>query len=264
MKRLLIVSLLFVGVHANSKSSPNKKQIVVAVIDTGIDPQLMKHNSICKDGHKDFTGTGLVDNHGHGTHISGIIDQYVKNYIFTYKKDSNLIDNIQENYCQIIIKFFNTKASDGDTLSNVILSFRWAIDHNVDIINFSGGGTEFSKEEKLVVVEALNKGIKIVTADSNEKSDIDKNKYYPAMYDKRIHIVGNLVKDTNERAPSSNYGASINTWEIGTHVLSRLPGKSFGIMTGTSQAAAVKTGKIVREMLLKEAVPTLVKVKYKN
>ena len=71
------------------------------------------------------------------------------------------------------------------------------------------------------------------------------------MYDKRIYIVGNLVKkDSRSIANTSNYGEPVNTWEVGTNVLSRLPGKSFGFMTGTSQATAVKTGKIVREMLL--------------
>jgi cell wall-associated protease len=257
MKRLLLTSLVLFTYNAHAdigwaKSIHSKKQIVVAVIDTGIDPELMKHNSLCEDGHKDFTGTGLADHHGHGTHISGIIDQYAKNHIFTFKKSPNLIDNIKENYCQIIIKYYDPKANSDNNLSNTILSFRWAIDHHVDVINYSGGGATFSKEERLVVFEALNKGIKIVAAAGNERGDIDKHKYYPAMYDKRIYVVGNLVKDTNERAPSSNYGKSVNTWEIGTNVLSRLPSKSFGLMTGTSQATAVKTGKIVREMLLKK------------
>lgn len=226
------------------------KKIVVAVIDTGISTELLKGNSYCEDGHKDFTGTGLQDTHGHGTHISGIIDQYAKNYIFTKGKAPKDIDKLHENYCQIIIKYYDPKAVKSDNLKNTIESFRWAIDHKVDVINYSGGGLEFSKEEKAVVEEALDKGIKVVAAAGNEKSDIDKYKYYPAMYDKRIYIVGNIVGESRVIAASSNRGKSINTWEIGTNVLSRLPNNSYGYMTGTSQSTAIKSGKLVREMLI--------------
>lgn len=226
------------------------KKIKVAVIDTGIDEKLLKGNSYCDDGHKDFTGEGIKDNHGHGTHISGIVDQYAKNHIFKPGKSPSEIDKLQENYCQIIIKYYDPKAYRQDNLKNTIKSFKWAIEQGVQIINYSGGGTEFSKEEKAVVLEALNKGIIIVAAAGNERSDIDKHKYYPAMYDKRIHIVGNLVKlQPREVASSSNTGQSITDWEIGTNVLSRLPNMSYGFMTGTSQATAIKTGKLVREML---------------
>src|SRR5271165_1628236 len=66
-----------------------KKTTVIAVIDTGFgagefwDGQ--EKTRLCKFGHKDFTGGETsskfgtndkvpVDNHGHGTHIAGIVD----------------------------------------------------------------------------------------------------------------------------------------------------------------------------------------------
>lgn len=249
---LIIACGQFASADASGTRVISNKQIKVAIIDSGISPELLKGNSYCKEGHKDFTGQGLRDNHGHGTHISGIVDQYVKNYIFASGKDLNKIDELYENYCQIIIKYLDPKQRDGDNLKQTIESFRWAVNQKVDIINYSGGGTEFSKEEKEIVEEALNKGIIIVAAAGNERSDIDNNKYYPAMYDKRIHVVGNLVKvEPRQIASSSNRGESVTDWEIGTNVLSRLPDKNYGYMTGTSQATAVKTGKLVREMLLR-------------
>ena len=259
MKRLITTNILIlsacVSVNADvgfAKLPRPVKNIVVAVIDTGISTELLSGNSYCKDGHKDFTGMGLKDNHGHGTHISGIIDQYAKNHIFTKGKVPKDIDKLKENYCQIIIKYYDPKAKGNDNPKNTIKSFKWAIDQKVDIINYSGGGTEFSKEEKEVVEEALNKGIKVVAAAGNERSNIDKHKYYPAMYDKRIYVVGNLV-DSHSRniAVTSNYGKSVNTWEVGTNVLSRLPVNKYGYMTGTSQATAIKSGKLVREMLFR-------------
>lgn len=251
-----------------------KKRIMVAVIDTGLDPALMNKNYICPEGHKDFTGGGLVDNHGHGTHISGIIDQYAKNYVYgPGKRPSDIFDK-EADYCQIIVKYYDPKRTGQDNLKNTIKSFRWAIDQKVDIINYSGGGTEYSQAEHDLVIEALNKGIKVVAAAGNERSNIDQRKYYPAMYDNRIYRVGNVVrfivttevvkrlnvsnnkmesvkinKTERDVASSSNYGDGVNNWEVGTNVMSTLPGNSYGYMTGTSQAAAVKSGKLVNEML---------------
>lgn len=228
-----------------------KKKVMIAVIDTGLASELMNKSWVCPEGHKDFTGKGLVDNHGHGTHISGIVDQYAKDFIFMKnKKTPSDIDKIEIDYCQIIIKYSDPTAYGGDSLYNTIKSFRWAIDQHVDIINYSGGGTEPNSKEKALIKEALDKGIKVVAAAGNERSDIDLSKYYPAMYDKRIIIVGNLVSlNSRTIASSSNFGKSVNTWEIGTDIFSRLPRGTFGYMTGTSQATAIKSGKLVREIL---------------
>jgi subtilisin family serine protease len=254
--KVLITSLILIGSFCESYADVGQKfprKIKVAIIDTGIDQLMMNSSSLCETGHKDFTGAGLADHHGHGTHISGIVDQYSKNFIpepTSSNKDN--LELIASNYCQIIIKFFDSPSYKTNALNNTIMAFRWAINQNVDIINYSGGGTTFSKEERDIVVEALNKGIKVVAAAGNEKSNIDKIKYFPAMYDKRIFIVGNLVDNYSRSiAASSNYGKSVNSWEVGANVFSRLPNKAWGFMSGTSQATAVKTGKLIREMLSK-------------
>lgn len=252
---LMILGLASVGVADVGNPKPaNIKYIKVAVIDTGIDSTLIGKSWMCAKGHKDFSGLGLKDNHGHGTHVSGIIDQYAKNFLFSKLEPEQFkeIDNLTMHYCQIIIKYYDSRATGSDNLKNTIKAFKWAIAQKVDIINYSGGGVEADPRERAIIKVALNRGIKIVAAAGNERSDIDKHKYYPAMYDKRIYIVGNLVdSESREIASSSNYGKSINTWEVGTNVMSRMPNNlKFGFMTGTSQATAVKTGKLVREMLL--------------
>ena len=245
--------LLLVGIQCMAKEdTPVAKQakVVVAVLDTGIDPALMDSPFICKTGHKDFTGSGLVDNHGHGTHIAGLVEQYAKGVVLTKRTPAEL-DKAKADFCIIVIKYYDPKVTHNNFLMNTIKAIDWAINQNVDIINYSGGGAEPDAAERAVVLKALNKGIKFVAAAGNERNDIDKVKYYPAMYDSRIFIVGNLVdsKVATLVASSSNFGKSVNTWEIGSNVLSRMPGKSFGTMTGTSQACAVKSGKLVREML---------------
>lgn len=255
MKRVLATNLsVMLGLAsvcvADIKPEPKQAKVVVAVIDTGIDPTLMSKPWICKEGHKDFTGSGLVDNHGHGTHIAGIVEQHAKKVILDFKKNNlKSLDDATADFCIIAIKYFDPKVKS-DNLDLTIKSLRWAIDQKVDIINYSGGGTEYSEKEFKLIEEALKKGIKVVAAAGNERSNLETAKYYPAMYDQRIFIVGNLQSNYDKtRAPTSNYGKPVNTWEVGTNVISRLPGGTIGFMTGTSQATAVKSGKIVREML---------------
>jgi hypothetical protein len=70
------------------------------------------------------------------------------------------------------------------------------------------------------------------------------------MYDKRIYIVGNIVDEKSRQiASSSNYGKSINSWEVGVSILSILPGNTLGFMSGTSQATAIKTGKLIKSLM---------------
>lgn len=282
MKRLLLTSLLILGFTyiAEARLVENTKkdtrQIKVAVIDTGLSAELYDRNEYCKTGHRDFTAkmqdipnkptlaqlneiikkfewnqNHPVDTNGHGTHISGLIDQYAKNFIFF--KDGNLpkdIDSKTANYCQIIIKYYEDDASGEENLANTIKSLRWAIDQKVDIINYSGGGILRSTEEEKLVKEALDKGIKFVAAAGNEGVNIDFFHFYPAMYDKRIIVVGALVKtQSQDRLPASNFGKSVNDWELGSNIISRMINGQYGHMSGTSQATAIKSGKLVREML---------------
>ena len=111
-----------------------KKDIKIAVIDTGIDP----HHPIVKNSlwlpNKKITSTQYgvdfskatnnvyrpVDKHGHGTHIAGIIK------------------NIFPSAKLLILKYYNPLASGQDNLRSTIKALRFAIKHNVDIINYSG------------------------------------------------------------------------------------------------------------------------------
>lgn len=261
--RAVLLTSLFVSIGCVSIGSSNEpklppvepppirsKQVKVAVLDTGIDPEMLERKEYCKDGHKDFTGTGIQDDIGHGTHISGLVDQYAKHAVLISEVKPLELRERKVNYCQIILKYYSATGSDVMNLVNTVKALRWAIDHDVDIINYSGGGILPNSEEKALIIEALDKGIKVVASAGNERSDLAKRPFYPAMYDSRIYIVGNGVdnKVTN-RAPSSNYGVAVNTWEKGENILSTLPHGQYGFMTGTSQSAAIKSGKLVRELL---------------
>jgi len=233
------------------------KTITIAVIDTGIDASNPK---LCKMGHKSFIDDKpLVDNHGHGTHIAGLI-----------AANAGDLD-----YCIVSLKFYSDSNTGQQNLANTVAAVRYATNIKVDYINYSGGGPEFDEQESLAVKAALKQKIKIFAAAGNEHENLDlKCDYFPACYDKKITMVGNLtqlkvpdwvrtlayvkfIKDLIKEDPkvvnsTSNYGKRVSIWEVGTELESTMPGGKRGKMTGTSQATAVATGKAVKRRLAHE------------
>lgn len=312
MLRILLGRALIVAAF----QAQTKEKIVVAVLDSGISNELSQHNMLCKSGHKDFTtfytdkkgktyrwtGYGLEDKHGHGTHISGIIDQHVKGLVFTqpdqiWKK--GYLRAVEKNYCQVILKWYHNSNGINDTSIGLKHALRYAIyDLKANVINLSGGGEDYDEDERKLIIAGLARGIKIVVAAGNNSHHlgaihqqvqvkyskgyewIDKyqynkwidsgfkvkakqikgtnklvtrsrvSRYYPAMYSAKLVVVGNLNAN-GTRSDSSNYGTVVNAWEIGEDVLSFSPvvNSSFVSLSGTSQATAVRTGKIVKSLL---------------
>lgn len=243
---LLVVTLL---VALPFKAAYSKEKVVtIAVIDTGIDKALP---NLCRYGHKSFVDGDLdplVDNHGHGTHIAGIINTNAG----------------VGNYCLVALKYYSDSASGQTNLVNMKKAINYAINIKVTFINISGGGPEANKRERELIKKALDKKIQVVVAAGNEHSNLDTScNYFPACYDARLVVVGNLYQVNGEsflwfgeqkvdrKAISSNYGTKVTRWEVGTDVVSTLPNGKTGTMSGTSQATAVATGKLVRQALAK-------------
>jgi subtilisin family serine protease len=228
MRRSLLALLFLGALPAQAKT------LTVAVIDTGIDKNL---SHLCKMGHKSFTEVidPLVDEEGHGTHIAGLINRNAEG----------------GDYCLVSIKYWSQNQTGNQNLRSELAAFRYAINIRVDFINFSGGGVESSKREDLLIKEALNKGIKVVVAAGNESHNLDEEcDYHPACSDPRVIMVGNIQLDGG-RCASSNYGNIVTRWEVGTDVESDAPNGKKSIRTGTSQACAVATGKLVKAQLAK-------------
>lgn len=175
-----------------------KKEIVIAVIDTGIDltnPYLSKRiylpPFLTDINNLDFSkDKSIQDRHGHGSHIAGIILSVFPN-------------------AKILpLRYYSSRASGEANMEASIKAMRYAINQGVDIINYSGGGEGYSSEEFKVIKEAEAAGILVVAAAGNEKSNIDPEgkPYYPASYAAtNIVSVGNINMQ-GARSVSSNYG----------------------------------------------------------
>lgn len=214
------------------------RPIIIAVLDTGIDKSV---TNLCKFGHKSFVDSSpLSDNMPHGTHIAGLINQFIGS-----SKHKN-------EYCIVSIKWWQRSAVTEENVKNMTRAIQYAININVDYINISAGGNTSDPIEKAVVTKALDKGITIIAAAGNNGADLSDNcNFYPACYDDRIVTVGNWQDQSKSRQPTSNYGNYIKQWEIGTNLLSNFPNGKRGYLTGTSQATAVATGKLVKAELEK-------------
>ncbi len=253
------------------------KKVIVAVIDTGIDinHEDLKNNLWQNPGETgkdakgrnkatngvDDDGNGFVDdvygwnfvsnnnklddNHGHGTHIAGIIGAEAGN-----KKG---ISGIAPEVSLMILKYYDPKVPNTDNLKNTIQSIQYAVKMGAHIINYSGGGTEFSQEEHDAVAAAEAKNILFVAAAGNERSNSDEHHYYPADYKLKNIISVTAIDPTTEVLSSSNYGTeTVDIAAPGQTILSCLPNSSYGLMTGTSQATAFVTGAAVLVMADKE------------
>lgn len=255
------------------KVTKGSKNQIVAVIDTGIDidHEDLSENIWVNPGEtgfdskgknkasngKDDDGNGyvddvhgwnfvsnnndLTDNHGHGTHIAGIIGAVAGN-----KKG---ISGISPEVSLMIIKYYDPKVPSTDNLKNTINSIKYAVKMGASIINYSGGGTDFSQDEFESVKEAEKKGILFVAAAGNERSNSDQFHYYPADY-KLSNIISVTALDPNRDVlPSSNYGTeTVDLAAPGQNIISTLPGNTYGFMTGTSQATAFVSGAAVLVM----------------
>lgn len=266
MKILLILSALvsLAISQAEVKTRPSDDGLIkIAVLDTGFDfhsswdyHEGFSRPRLCKTGHRDFTGTGIIDRHGHGTHVAGIIGKYAK----------------KDNYCLIILKFTDP-VSKVSAMEASVAALTYAATLDISIINYSAGGESFDYVEYLAVRHLLNKGVKFVAAAGNNGHTLDfvvhqvspqnlvfknvktgkistkspEHTYYPAMYDSRIVVVTNIDKNTGEFNARSNRGAIANYAEHGVNVVSLFPNNNLGTLTGTSQAAPVVSAKILNK-----------------
>jgi len=245
--------------------------VVVGVIDTGVEtdhPDLAANiwtnsgeiadNGIDDDGNGyiddvhginaiDNTGA-LIDDHGHGTHVSGTIGAVGDNGIG--------VAGINWNVGIAGCKFLSSSGSG--TTSNAIKCvdyFSWLKESGVNIValNNSWGGTGYSASLAAAIARATNDGILFVAAAGNRATNIDRTAYYPARYPGVISVAA--IDSSGSLASFSNFGqVNVPIAAPGVSTLSTYLNGQYAYMSGTSMATPHVTGVLA---LMAAAAPTL-------
>lgn len=203
------------------------KEIVVAILDTGIDSN---HEDL-KD--KVIAEINLTDSHtvndlnGHGTHIAGIICAAANNGV-------GITGIVPE------CKLLNVKVADDDGFCQAAIVAQgivWAIDNGAKVINISLEIRNPSIDLEKAVNYAWEHGALIISAAGNQGNS---SAVYPAYYENSIAVAG--IKPDNSLAPLSNFGDWVDVAAPGYNIYSSLPGNQYGYETGTSFATAYVSG----------------------
>jgi thermitase len=251
-----------VQAHASRTDRP-REEIIVAVVDTGLD---VRHedipvwqnqdeiaangidddnngyiddvngiNTLVRDSNNNAT-VDITDGHGHGTHVSGSIGAIQNN--------GKGIAGVAKNVKIMGIRTVPNSSDERDV--DVIEAFIYAAKNGAKIINCSFGKDH--NEGGLAVQEAIDHigkeyGVLVVAAAGNSTQNIDSRPAYPASFNNENLLVVASTSNTGGMSYFSNFGLkNVDVAAPGSNILSSMPGNRYGNMSGTSMASPNTAG----------------------
>lgn len=216
-----------VGAPAAWEVSRGSADVVIAVIDTGVDLANPEFAGRLTAGRDFVNGdTGAQDDEGHGTHVASIA---------AAAADNGLGGSGVAPATRIMpVKVLD--ADGGGTSFDVAQGIRWAADSGAKVINLSLGSRDFAQVVAEAVAYALSKDVVVVAAAGNSATAVE----YPA------RLPGVLAVSAVDRqlalASFSNRGPEIDIAAPGVDILATLPGGRMEAWPGTSMAAPFVAG----------------------
>ena len=212
-------------------------QIIVAVIDTGVDythPDLQanmwsrggKHGYDFYDNDDD-----PLDEENHGTHCAGTIAAV----------GNNGVGVVGVNWkTQIMALRFLGPDGSGAT-SDAVKCIDWAVANGAHILSNSWAGPGTSTELSEAVARAERKGVLFVAAAGNTGgggNNNDQRPYYPAALSQPNVISVGAIDEKDARGSFSHYGKqSVDIGAPGVQILSTVRNNQYDTYSGTSMAA---------------------------
>jgi thermitase len=245
-------------------TTTGSKNVVVAVIDTGIDT---RHEDLAANiwinsdeiaGNKiDDDGNGFVDdvngwdfrdndadpmdltsdkNPGHGTHCAGIVGAVGNN--------GKGISGMSQSVSMMAVRFLGADGS-GD-LMTAAKAIDYAVNNGAHVISASwGAAVPRSAVEPILeaIKRAEAKNVIFVAAAANDGKSNDSTEVYPANGG-LPNMISVAASQSDDSKPSwSNFGKmKVDLASPGHQILSTLPGNKYDNLSGTSMATPLVSG----------------------
>jgi subtilisin family serine protease len=174
-----------------------------------------------------------MDDFGHGTHVAGILGAVGNN--------GAGVAGVNWQVQLAPLKFIDSHGVG--TVGAVIEGLQWAISKGIRISNNSWTDAGYEQILYDAVQRAQAAGHIFVAAAGNNSRNTDTAPVYPADFN-LDNVVSVAASDRNDKlAAFSNWGpTSVAIAAPGVDVLSTLPGKSYGLQSGTSMATPQVAG----------------------
>lgn len=252
--------------QAMANAGLKKKEVVIAIIDTGVDyqhPELADHmwinqgeipgdnidndnngyvddvygwdfynndSTVCHYVYSDLYQKNLADpndNDNHGTHVAGAIAAAMNNEIGIAGIASNIDIKIMS------LKINGGKNGTGD-MANAVKAIQYASMMGADICNLSWGSNQDYLELEAAMKES---GMLFVAAAGNEGANIDDVPLYPASLELDNLISVTYIDADGDLTGYSNFGKkSVDIAAPGEDIFSTIVG-SYSNASGSSMAA---------------------------
>jgi len=220
-----------------SQGNPN---IVVAVVDTGVDSSCnilkdrLLYNAADKLDGNDNDSNGYIDDYfswDFFNNSNDLFNDYLYDYHGTYI--CTTIARAAPKIKILPVKFM--ESSSGST-KNAILALKYAINRGAKIINCSWNFQKYNDE--LYTLMANNPNILFICSAGNSNINLDKEKLYPCSYNLDNIITVAAIDNNGEIYKASGYGNTANIAAPGWKVNVVLPEDDTTYIDGTSVATS--------------------------
>lgn len=246
------------------------RQVIVAVVDTGVDHNHQDLKNIMWKNPREIPGNGKDDDnngyiddihgintlvrdaqgratmdtmasHWHGTHVAGTIAAEQNNGVG--------IAGVANNVKIMAIRTVPDAADELD--SDIVEAYLYAANNGAKIINCSFGKAK--NEGGMVVRDTINKisskGVLVVISAGNDSMgpftwhDIDRSAKFPASFDSANTLVIASTDSKGALSSFSNVGrVGVDVASPGSNIYSTINGNKYSMASGTSMAAPNASG----------------------